>query len=198
MDVNEALKKIESKMYEILNEKLMEGEEKKKKKMSELREMMEARWERRKKELEQKINAEISVIRGRILSDAKMKAKMSILEAREEVLNEVKRIVIEKLENIPKQKYATYIAKTLKEASTIIGMNVTIKCSAKDLNVVKQISSVLLPNSKVEVSDRIKYGGIIITSLDEKMIMDRTFDSLLESRWPEFRKIASKILFEEV
>ncbi len=198
MNTQEAIKKIEEKIREDLREKLMEYESRKNQKIKEIMDNMESRWERRKKELEHQMSVEVSLIKGKIISDAKMKAKMEILRAREDVLNEVKRRVYEKLKNLPQDKYTKFLLSVLKEAASGIGLNLIVKCLPKDEDIVKQVTLAILPNSKIEITDEIKYGGIIITSQDGRTVLRRTFEDLLEARWPELRKIASKVLFEEV
>ena len=198
MKTQEAIKKIEEKIREDLQEKLMEYESRKTQKIKEIMDNMESRWEKRKKELEHQMSVEVSLIKGKIISDAKMKAKMEILRAREEVLNEVKRSVYERLQNISQDRYTKFLLSVLKEAASSIGMNLVVKCLPKDEDIVKQVTLAILPNSKIETTDEIKYGGIIITTQDGRTVLRRTFEDLLEARWPELRKIASKVLFEEV
>ena len=135
--------------------------------------------------LEQKSKEEAISLKERILSNANLKSRDMILQAKEELVDRVLEKALERLKNIDKDSYLDFIENTL-----------------KNLNVSKNTEIILTKKMKeilgdeifgYKVSDDVVESGCSIK--DGKVVFNNEFSNLLEFNKEDLEKEILKKIF---
>ena len=134
--------------------------------------------------LEQKSEEEAISLKERILSNANLKSRDMILQAKEELVDRVLEKALERLKNIDKDSYLDFIENTLKNLN--ISENAEIILSRKMKNILgDEIFG-------YKVSDVVVESGCSIK--DGKVVFNNEFSNLLEFNKEDLeREILKKI-----
>ena len=135
--------------------------------------------------LEQKSEEEAISLKERILSNANLKSRDMILQAKEELVDRVLEKALERLKNIDKDSYLDFIENTLKNLN--ISENAEIILSRKMKNMLgDEIFG-------YKVSDDVVESGCSIK--DGKVVFNNEFSNLLEFNKEDLEKEILKKIF---
>jgi V/A-type H+-transporting ATPase subunit E len=152
-------------------------------------ELLEAREEAVEKQIEQE--------REQALSSAKLEAKQGRLEARRDVLQDVRAQVEDDLRTLPDEKREELTRALLDQAAAEFEgeESVAVYGRADDEELLKEL---------VDDYDGFEYGGeydclggVVVDSTDSRVRMNNTFDSVLDDVWEDNLKDVSGILFDQ-
>ena len=135
--------------------------------------------------LEQKSEEEAISLKERILSNANLKSRDMILQAKEELVDRVLEKALERLKNIDKDSYLDFIENTLKNLN--ISKNTEIILTKK----MKEILGDEIFGYKV--SDDVVESGCSIK--DGKVVFNNEFSNLLEFNKEDLEKEILKKIF---
>ncbi|MEM2935055.1 MAG: V-type ATP synthase subunit E [Candidatus Thermoplasmatota archaeon] len=133
---------------------------------------------------------EAEKIKEKILSNARRKARVHETSAKEEVINECMKKVVEKLKKMDGKKYSNFVEKNLEIALKEIKDGYILFTRDEDVKIAKKFG--------IETKEKIDgIGGVILRSKDGKKEIDLTFNFLIEKNREEMRiKIAKKLFGE--
>ena len=135
--------------------------------------------------IEQKSKEEAISLKERILSNANLKSRDMILQAKEELVDRVLEKALERLKNIDKDSYLDFIENTLKNLN--ISENAEIILSRKMKNILgDEIFG-------YKVSDDVVESGCSIK--DGKVVFNNEFSNLLEFNKEDLEKEILKKIF---
>ena len=135
--------------------------------------------------LEQKSEEEAISLKERILSNANLKSRDMILQAKEELVDRVLEKALERLKNIDKDSYLDFIENTLKNLN--ISENAEIILSRKMKNILgDEIFG-------YKVSDDVVESGCSIK--DANLVYNNEFSNLLEFNKEDLEKEILKKIF---
>ena len=135
--------------------------------------------------IEQKSKEEAISLKERILSNANLKSRDMILQAKEELVDRVLEKALERLKNIDKDSYLEFIENTLKKLN--ISENAEIILSRKMKNILgDEIFG-------YKVSDVVVESGCSIK--DGKVVFNNEFSNLLEFNKEDLEKEILKKIF---
>ena len=135
--------------------------------------------------LEQKSEEEAISLKERILSNANLKSRDMILQAKEELVDRVLEKALERLKNIDKDSYLDFIENTLKNLN--ISENAEIILSRKMKNILgDEIFGYKVSDDVVESGCSIKDGNLIYNN---------EFSNLLEFNKEDLEKEILKKIF---
>lgn len=134
--------------------------------------------------LEQKSEEEAISLKERILSNANLKSRDMILQAKEELVDRILEKALERLQNLDKDRYLEFVENTLKKLN--ISENAEIILSRKMKNILgDEIFG-------YKVSDDVVESGCSIK--DGKVVFNNEFSNLLEFNKEDLeREILKKI-----
>ena len=124
-----------------------------------------------------------------LISKARQDAKKEVTQAREKIIEECFVKAHHKLSTFNEQKYKHIVTKLMKGGAEKLGGNCTVTTSR---NIDKQIAQDL--GLKV-IGSVESSGGIILTTSDERITLDHTFDGILEREKDKIRIKVGKLLF---
>ncbi|NPA74498.1 MAG: V-type ATP synthase subunit E [Euryarchaeota archaeon] len=162
-------------------------------KIDEIREEEESRWEKEKARLEAEFRREAEDIRIQILSRAHMEGKRLIVNAREEVINRVIEAIRRGIRD--SSDYSNYLRRSVENAREILGDKFVVKCIPEDKETVNAIVSEVAPGATVEIG-MIRNGGLLVESMDGLRVVDYSVDALVSRRMQDIRKMILDKLFE--
>ena len=135
--------------------------------------------------IEEKSKEEAISLKERILSNANLKSRDMILQAKEELVDKVLEKALERLKNIDKDSYLDFIENTLKNLN--ISENAEIILSRKMKNILgDEIFG-------YKVSDDVVESGCSIK--DGKVVFNNEFSNLLEFNKEDLEKEILKKIF---
>ena len=135
--------------------------------------------------LEQKSEEEAISLKERILSNANLKSRDMILQAKEELVDRVLEKALERLKNIDKDSYLDFIENTLKNSN--ISENAEIILSRKMKNILgDEIFGYKVSDDVVESGCSIKDGNLVYNN---------EFSNLLEFNKEDLEKEILKKIF---
>ena len=143
------------------------------------------------------VEAQISEEREQALSSAKLTAKQERLEARRDVLEQVREGVEEAIANIEGERREELTASLLEAAAAEFDdvEDVSVYGRAEDEELLTDLLSEYEGWSFAGERDCL--GGVVVESEQSRVRVNNTFDSLLEDVWDEELKRISERLFEE-
>jgi len=152
----------------------------------------------------EKIQPAVEMERKRIIAATEMEARRRLLEKKEELVSRIFSEVESKINEMRgSESYMATISRLIEDGVSIIGGKSIVHYSEKDEGIFTEefISSVKLRIKNVEVQFRcIKdeiSSGVIIRSIDGKVIVDNSFSSLIRRLKEELRGKVSEILLQD-
>ena len=149
--------------------------------------------EARKDEVERQIDQE----REQAVSSAKLEAKQERLEARRDVLEDVRAQVEAELRTLPDDKREELTRALLEEAASEFEGDESVAVYGRD-------DDEALLTELVADHDGFEYGGehdclggVVVDSTDSRVRVNNTFDSVLDDVWEDSLKDVSGILFDQ-
>jgi V/A-type H+-transporting ATPase subunit E len=148
-------------------------------------------------------------IRNTILSEARIKSGWMIIDEKTKIINEVIEKTKEKLKEFTKskEKYTEILSKLIINAgSTLGGGELEILLNKQDLKLpldIKKLEKIVEEKTgkktifKIIDEDLQTIGGVIVRTKDQKIIINYTFEGIIEAHRRYLQKEASKILFSE-
>jgi len=126
-----------------------------------------------------------------LLSQAEQDVKRQLMNERETLIEECFTKAHHKLSILPEQKHITIVKRLLEDGKDKLGNKCHVLVSRSYLKQVVKDSG-LSVKGQVETS-----GGIILTSADNKITLDYTFDSILKREKDKIRIKVGKLLFSK-
>lgn len=139
-------------------------------------------------------------LKRQIIGSSRLSARNKELVLIESAINEIFRIVKEKLQSKSNDKlYKDLLRKMIEESiSPLDSPEIIIECNKNDYDTVKKILQDLSTNKKVKLTLSKKpidiVGGIRAVSADGTMTLDNTLDSKIERLKPLIRKEIVQLL----
>jgi V/A-type H+-transporting ATPase subunit E len=152
-------------------------------------ELLEARKESVERQVEQE--------REQAVSGAKLEAKQERLEARRDVLNDVRGRVEAELRDLPDGKREELTRALLDEAATEFEGQESVAVYGRD-DDRELLEELVADYDGFEYGgDHDCLGGVVVDSADSRVRVNNTFDSVLEDVWEDSLKNVSNILFDQ-
>ena len=135
--------------------------------------------------------------RNKILSEARLSARRTVLSAKEEVLEEVADDVFEKLSVSGSKGYKQFLITYLTKAKKMVGEGGKVKCREQDALDMK------LAVSKSGISATLDFGlsrdeaGFLAFSKDGSSFVDMRLETVLDAAFKESRKEMLEVLFSD-
>lgn len=171
-------------------------------KVDEVRSATEAQAVQMEKELLEKARYDASMEKQRILANARLQAKRIITNVRESMIASCLQQVRERMEKFPSEKNYDAVLKKL--------IRVTVQAlGTKEILILLREEDKTLPDSAfletveketgvrciLSEKSRSIIGGVVIQTIDEKVEVDHSFESLFENKLPHLRAQAAELLF---
>jgi len=169
---------------------------------AEIRSEAEAKAKAKKAEIISRGKREAEQERARIVANAKLRARRTLLDAKEEVIKEAFSRAEKALADVAKEeRYPEILKKLILEAIETIGGDVEILARKEDKKILsKSFLQDITKEAKVKVTlakDTISsIGGVVVRSKDGKAEVDNTFETRLERISAELRSSVAKVLFK--
>jgi V/A-type H+-transporting ATPase subunit E len=129
------------------------------------------------------------VIKKILISKANQEAKREITKTKEIIIEECFKKADNKISEINDEKYKTIVTKLMKEGRKKLGG----KCK---ILISKNIDRKIAEKLDIEVTGKIKStGGIVLKSIDGKIILDNTFNGILKREKDKIRIKVGRLLF---
>ncbi|MCK5559987.1 MAG: hypothetical protein KAJ51_05315 [Thermoplasmata archaeon] len=144
--------------------------------------------------LERKKSAKnIKITRNIHLSNARRVARRTVLGKKEELIIECFDQAKAQLKKLSGDEYGKTIRRLITDGMKLIGNEViAIPSKDEDLGIIKEFSSLTLSNERTGA-----IGGIILKSKDGKIIVNNTFDAILDRYKEDVRtEVANALFFE--
>jgi len=143
------------------------------------------------------VDAEIDQKREQALSGAKLEAKQQRLEARRDVLDDVREEIEDALVDLDDDKRETLTRSLIAAAADEFDGDdsVVVHGRADDQELIEEILTEYEGFSFGE--PRACLGGVVVESETSRVRVNNTFDSVLESVWDDQLKELSTLLFEQ-
>ncbi|GAB3667974.1 V-type ATP synthase subunit E [Halopiger thermotolerans] len=148
-------------------------------------------------EAEREVEREIDQLREQRLSSAKLEAKQKRLEARRDVLGEVREQVEEELATLEGDTREELTRELLEAAGTEFdaGDDVSVYGREDDRELIE---SILEDYDGYEYAGEVDcLGGVVVESDQSRVRVNNTFDSVLEDVWEDNLQAISNRLFEQ-
>jgi V/A-type H+-transporting ATPase subunit E len=185
MTIEKIIKKIEAETEEIMNQANKEVNALKfeaKKKLSE--EMKSTRKEGEKR---------IAIMRNIDLSEARRAATKSILSAKEGLIKTCFDQAKERLGKLTGEEYRKVMDRLLKESLVLVGNKGVASLTREEDKAFFRA----VPNMEVRSGLVPGLGGFIMESTDGKIVVDNTFNAILERNKEDIRTEVANILYPE-
>ncbi len=149
--------------------------------------------ERGKKDIDTSVN--------RIKSGARIDAMRTVIGAKDQVISRCfaeAREALSKLANT--KKYENILRDSIDDGAKLIGNDVILLCNKKDKRAIKKVISGM-PKKGLKISvgkeDIDTIGGVVVKSKSGDVIVNNTFEAILERQSNELRHEISRILYGE-
>lgn len=136
----------------------------------------------------------VTIIRNIHLSEARRTARRTELSAKEEIINQCFQQASEKLRALTGVEYKKVMDRLISESMELIGDKGVVTLTREEDKTI--LSS--YPNLKIKDSIVPGLGGLIIESADGKIIVDNTFNAIVERKKEDIRTEVANILYPEV
>lgn len=157
--------------------------------------------------LSKRAESEVGVIKGRVIADAQRRADWMILSEKERLISNVLSEVKKRLNELSKsEKYVHVLEKMVIDAGIVLGggeLQVALNRDDSSLplkmNVLgKTITDKTGVKTQLKLSkEKIEAVGAIIKTADGRVVVDNTFEAILQRREKEIRFKIAKILFRD-
>jgi len=170
---------------------------------SELKEKARLEAESEAEKAKAKALENVKLLEGRKLSEARREASLHILKERNTMISSAFQEAVKRLKDmVNEEAYLRSLSSLIETSVKQLGFNeLKIKLNAKDLRrqaeIIKRLK--LPPTVKITVDkDPVSaLGGFIISTPDERIKIDETFEAKLTYAERKFKKEISKLLFGE-
>ncbi len=188
-----AIEKIIEKIQKDVNLKVQQFEIEAEQKIEAIKEEEYSRWEAEKNKIEADGRREMNGTKVLKMSRAQLEGRREVTEAREYIIKKI----IDDVKRMARTSpgYVEYIKRSIIDAKEVLGERFVVKCIPEDKEKVIQIVSDIAPMSTVEVSI-IKYGGIVISTVDSLKTLDYSVDALVNRNLQKIRRMIFNKLFE--
>lgn len=136
----------------------------------------------------------VTIMRNIHLSEARRMTRRSILGAKEELIQKSFDEAKNKLRSLTGEQYRQVLLRLVKESLPLVGTKAVATVTREEDKAV--VSSV--PNITVKPKLAQGLGGLIIESADGKIVVDNTFDAILERQIEEIRTEVANLLYPDV
>ncbi len=190
MSIENIIKKIESETKTKINEILNDAQSKAREYKSGANKRLSDRLDQIREQGEKKI----TIMRNIHLSEARRAARKNILGAKEELIEECFRQARDKLQTITGEEYRKVMLGLIKESLALVGgSGVATLTRSEDKAILTSF-----PDITVKPDLASGLGGLILRSADGKIVVDNTFDAILERKKEDIRTEVANILFPEI
>ena len=138
-------------------------------------------------------NKRITIMRNIHLSEARRVSRRIILGAREDLINECFRLAKERLRNLPGTEYNNVMVRLIKDSMPLINNRGSVTLTREEDKVIIN----RFPSLTVRTHVKPGLGGLILESADGKIVVDNTFEAILERKKEDIRTEVANILFPE-
>ena len=141
-------------------------------------------------------------VKRQIIGAAELEARNIQLKALEKAVNESFDAASNQISELKGTSYDNAIERLIQEGLEVIGPKAKVQCSPKDKRVVASIVKKLSGKEKVSMDDNPDnpletMGGVVLTTPDESVRFDNTFEARLERMRPNLRQEVAAILTGE-
>jgi V/A-type H+-transporting ATPase subunit E len=136
----------------------------------------------------------VTIMRNIHLSEARRMTRRSILGAKEELIQKSFEEAKNKLRSLTGEQYRQVLMKLVKESLPLVGAKAVAKVTREEDKAILRT----VPNITVKPELASGLGGLIIESADGKIVVDNTFDAILERQIEEIRTEVANLLFPDV
>jgi V/A-type H+-transporting ATPase subunit E len=138
-------------------------------------------------------NKRLTIMRNIHLSEARRVTRRSILGAKEELIQESFKRAKEQLQSLTGEQYKNIMNQLIKDSMALVGdKGVATVTREEDKAIVSANPGITV---KPELTTGI--GGLMIASPDGKIVVDNTFDAILERKKEDIRTEVANILYPE-
>ncbi len=136
-------------------------------------------------------NKRITIMRNIHLSEARRVSRREILSAKENLIDECFRQAKDRLKSLSGEEYNNVLRGLINESLPLIGEKGKVTLTrAEDKALLSSF-----PNLTVNPNLASGLGGILLESYDGKIVVNNTFDAILERRKEDIRTEIANILF---
>jgi len=138
-------------------------------------------------------------VKRQIIGAAELEARNIQLRALEKAVNESFDAASNQISELKGTSYDKAMERLIQEGLEVIGPKAKVQCSPKDKRVVASIVKKLSGKEKVSMDDNPveTMGGVVLTTPDESVRFDNTFEARLERMRPNLRQEVAAILTGE-
>jgi V/A-type H+/Na+-transporting ATPase subunit E len=138
-------------------------------------------------------------VKRQIIGAAELEARNIQLKALEKAVNESFDAASNQISELKGTSYDKAMERLIQEGLEVIGPKAKVQCSPKDKRVVASIVKKLSGKEKVSMDDNPveTMGGVVLTTPDESVRFDNTFEARLERMRPNLRQEVAAILTGE-
>jgi V/A-type H+/Na+-transporting ATPase subunit E len=138
-------------------------------------------------------------VKRQIIGAAELEARNIQLKALEKAVNESFDAASNQISELKGTSYDKAMERLIQEGLEAIGPKAKVQCSPKDRRVVASIVKKLSGKEKVSMDDNPveTMGGVVLTTPDESVRFDNTFEARLERMRPNIRQEVAAILTGE-
>ena len=138
-------------------------------------------------------NKRITIMRNIHLSEARRVTRSSILGAKEELIQESFTRAKEQLKSLTGEQYKSIMSQLIKDSMALVGdKSAATVTREEDKAIVSANPGITV---KPELAPGI--GGLILASQDGKIVVDNTFEAILERKKEDIRTEVANILYPE-
>jgi V/A-type H+-transporting ATPase subunit E len=135
----------------------------------------------------------ITIMRNIHLSEARRVSRRTTLRAKEDLIDECFRQAREKLKELTGEEYKTVIVRLINDSLPLINNKGSVTLTREeDRSILTQFPNLTI-NSKVIPG----LGGLLLESADGKIVVDNTFEAILERQKEDIRTEVANILFPD-
>jgi vacuolar-type H+-ATPase subunit E/Vma4 len=135
----------------------------------------------------------VTIMRNIHLSEARRMTRRSILDAKEELIQECFDQARQQLQSLSGDEYRKVFTRLIDRSLTLVGDN-AVATLTRDAD--KSFMSAY-PKIKVKPGITGGLGGLILESVDGKVVVNNTFDAILNRQMEEIRTEVANILYPE-
>jgi V/A-type H+-transporting ATPase subunit E len=189
MTIENIIKKIEEETLAEVNKILKEANTSAKSLQTEANKTLSEKLNQIKNEGDKKI----TIMRNIHLSEARRIARRNILRAKEDLIDECFHQASDKLKDLTGEEYRNVMVQLINDSMPLINNKGFATLTREEDRIILS----QFPNLKVKGQIIPGLGGLLLESEDGKIVVDNTFDAILERRKEDIRTEVANILFPE-
>jgi V/A-type H+-transporting ATPase subunit E len=189
MTIENIIKKIESETVAEINNILNDA----KAKASELQKEANAMLAEELNQIQNEGKKRITIMRNIHLSEARRMARRTILSAKEELITQCFNQAKDRLSALSGEEYRNVMVQLINNSLPLIGNKGKVRLTREEDKAI--LSS--YPNLSISSGLASGFGGLILESDDGSVVVDNTFNAILERKKEDVRTEVASILFPE-